>query len=116
MTSNNDITPVAENPNLLLGNIKNDKQVTYNAMVGDILELKGTDDYCQITIMAGVEKPRHVNFSIKKIHFDIVKSQCKVGDKVKIYFYPVSKLAKKNQEQYYTTCWIIDVEKIVFGN
>jgi hypothetical protein len=86
---------------------KNDKQVHFNHIKGEIIELNTGDRFCSITLDVGHENPRQVNLSLKKHQFDKLTEKFKMNDKVVIRYFLSS---KKKSERWYTTANVLDVQ------
>ena len=89
--------------------IKNDRQLYFNQVKGIIEELNGDGDFCSITVSVGHENPRHVNLSLKKIHYDRIAAGLKLGEKILARFYVVS---RKKDGRWYTSANLLDVQKL----
>ena len=50
--------------------IKNDKQLYFNQIKGDIIELNDGEQYCSITLSVGHDNTRNVNLVMKKKQYD----------------------------------------------
>lgn len=85
---------------------KNDKQVFFNRIKGIIHELNDGEKYCSITLSIGHENSRYTNLVCKKSEFDKYSVDYKLGDKVTIQFYLVSRF---KAERWYTSATILDV-------
>lgn len=107
--------PEFDNEPILTNYTKNEKQHKFNEIIGLIHELNDGEEFCSITINTGKERPREVNFAIKKPDFDIINDKCNIGDKVKIFFFPTSKRDKNNAQRFYNNNNIIGLERINFN-
>ena len=86
---------------------KNDKQLYFNRVKGEIVEINTADLWCSITLKVGHENSRLVNFSFKKDQFERFLENKKVGDKVGIKFFLTSRF--KNQ-RWHTTANVLSVD------
>ena len=89
--------------------IKNDRQIYFNQVKGEITELNKYPEFCSITVSVGHENPRHVNLSLKKPHYDRISSDLKLGDRILARFYVVS---RKKSDRWYTSANLLDVQKL----
>lgn len=89
--------------------IKNDRQIYFNQVKGEITELNDNSDFCSITVCVGHENPRHVNLSLKKPHYDRISSSLQLGDRILARFYVVS---RKKADRWYTSANLLDVQKL----
>lgn len=71
---------------------RNDKQHKFASIKGKIIELNNGEKFCSITLEAGHENKRPVNLVVKKINFDKVNSDFKLGDRVVVKFYLTSRV------------------------
>jgi hypothetical protein len=97
-----------ENGGNLLFN-RNEKQLNFNTIKGILHECNDGDDWCSITLNVGHENPRFINLAIKKPHFDVIKDNHKIGNKVIVMFYLTSRY--KNG-RWYTTANILQVDNL----
>jgi hypothetical protein len=107
----------SDNNEILLNNYtKNDKQKKYNEIIGDVSELNDGEEFCSVTIMSGSDRPREVNFCIKKPDYNVlIENGLSVHDKVKIFFFPTSKRDRNNNKRFYNNNNIIGVERFSFN-
>ena len=85
---------------------KNDRQVYFNQIKGAIEEFNDGDKFCSITIRVGHETTRFVNFSTLRHHFEQIRKDVKIGDKVTVIFY----LSSRNKNnRWYTMAIVLDV-------
>ena len=91
--------------------IKNDKQLYFNQIKGDIIELNDGEQYCSITLSVGHDNTRNVNLVMKKKQYDtqITTTGIKIKDKVTARFYVSSRF--KNG-RWYTMANTLDVAKV----
>ena len=87
---------------------KNDKQQQFNQIKGTITQLNEYEKYCSVTVKAGHENPRDVNLTCKKQLFELIKNLHKVGDRVSITYYLVSRF----KTHWHTTANILSIEKM----
>jgi hypothetical protein len=96
------------------GNIEdfnnNDKQHKFNEIKGVVIEINDGDRFGSITLMVGHEKPREVNVVVKKSRFDLVKTQCEIGEKVTIQYYLTSRF---DNNRWYTIANLLSVSPSV---
>jgi hypothetical protein len=89
--------------------IKNEKQVFFNQIRGEIFEICVEDKFSNVVLSLGHENVRHASFVTKTELFNTYKDTIKIGDKVMIRFYISS---RKKHDRWYTTATILDVQKI----
>ncbi len=87
---------------------RNDKQLYFNQIKGEILEFNDGDRFGNITLKVGHEKPRDVNVALKKQLFEKIVSEFKIGDKVNVKFYLTS---KHKNNHWYTMANVLEVTK-----
>lgn len=76
---------------------RNDKQLFFNRIKGELKELNYNEDkYCNITISVGHENKRDVNFVMDKQNFEKISETHKIGDKICVQFFVVSRKNKAN--------------------
>lgn len=66
---------------------KNDKQLYFNQIRGELVEKNKLDKYCYIVLQVGHENKRHICFNIKKEFYDELLLDKNIGDKVSVRFY-----------------------------
>lgn len=88
--------------------IRSDKQVLFNQVRGFIDEINEEADFCNITLKVGHENQRLVNFSMKRLQFEEIAKNHKLGEKVTIRFYISS---RKKHDRWYTTASVLDIRK-----
>lgn len=88
--------------------IKNERQVLFNQIKGELEEINEGDVFCNITLKVGHENPRQVNLTLKRTQFDEISNAYKIGDKVACRFYISS---RKKHERWYTTASVLDIRK-----
>jgi hypothetical protein len=88
--------------------IKNEKQVFFNQIRGEIFEINVEDKFSNVVLSLGHENVRHAAFVIKTGLFDSYKQSINIGDKVMIRFYLSS---RKKHDRWYTTATILDINK-----
>lgn len=86
---------------------KNDKQLYFNRVKGEIVEINNSDIWCSITLKVGHENSRLVNLSFKKDQYDKLIQNKKVGDKVGIKFFLTSRF--KNNK-WFTTANVLSID------
>lgn len=89
--------------------IHNEKQIYYNQVRGVLCEKNDEEQFCNITIEAGHETKRYINFCLKKSLFDKIFNTIEIGEKVFIRFFASSKF--KN-EKWYTVLNVLECSKI----
>ena len=89
---------------------KNEKQHNFNMIKGKISEFNDDKKYCSITLTVGHERPRFINFSVKKETFDNYLLSYGIGDKVAIQYFASS---NKKETRWYTTLSILHIEKVL---
>lgn len=87
--------------------IKNEKQVFFNQIKGEIFEINVEEKFSNVVLKLGHENTRHASFVIKTEIFKQYDSKLNVGDKVSIRFYISS---RKKHERWYTTATILDLQ------
>jgi hypothetical protein len=88
---------------------KNDKQVFFNCIKGEISELNNGGVWCSLTLIVGHENPRSVNFSVKKDKFDKILSSHKIKDKVSVKYF-ISSMYKNNR--WHTNANLLGIELV----
>lgn len=86
--------------------IKNDKQIYYNQVKGEINEINICDDYSSVTLRVGRENYRNVNLSCKTQFFIEMIRKYSLGDKVMCQFYLAS---NKKNDRWFTTATLLSV-------
>ena len=86
--------------------IKNDKQIYYNQIRGEIKEINICEDYSSVTITVGRENARNVNLSCKTQFFREMIKKCSLGDKIICQFYVSS---NKKNDRWYTTATLLSL-------
>jgi hypothetical protein len=76
--------------------IKNDKQVYYNQVRGNIIELNDNGKHQSITLSVGHEKKREINLSCKQETYEQIVKSYKIGDFVTIRFFLSSRYIMGN--------------------
>ena len=87
--------------------IKNDKQVFFNQIRGEIFEINVEEKFSNVVLQIGHENTRHASFVIKTELFKQYEPGLNVGDKVTIRFYISS---RKKHDRWYTTATILDLQ------
>jgi hypothetical protein len=88
---------------------KNQLQLYFNQVKGEIIEIVYDEKYSNLTIRVGHENSRLVNFVAKSPFFKDIVKDFQIGDKIIAKYYISS---KKKNERYYTTASLLDVQKI----
>ena len=86
--------------------IKNDKQVHFNQVKGELIEINLADDFCNIVLRVGLSNERNVCLSTKTEYFKNIFKDYKIGDKLIAQFYIVS---NKKSDRWYTTAYLLDL-------
>lgn len=86
--------------------IKNDKQVHFNQVKGELIEINLADDFCNIVLRVGLSNERHVCLSTKTEYFKNIFKDYKIGDKLIAQFYVAS---NKKSDRWYTTAYLLDL-------
>lgn len=86
--------------------IKNDKQIYYNQIRGEIKEINICDEYSSVTLSVGRENSRKVNLSCRTQYFKEMIKNCSMGDKVVCHFYVAS---NKKNDRWYTTATLLSL-------
>ena len=89
--------------------IKNDKQVFFNQIRGEICEINVEERFSNVVLQLGHENTRHASFVIKTEGFKTYEDKIKIGDKVTIRFYVSS---RKKHDRWYTTATILDLQLV----
>jgi hypothetical protein len=90
------------------GVIKNEKQVFFNQIKGEICEINVEDQFSNVVLSLGHENMRHASFVTKTELFNAYKDTISLGDKVTIRFYISS---RKKHDRWYTTATVLDIQK-----
>jgi hypothetical protein len=88
--------------------INNQKQVKFNEIKGVLSEITFDEQFCSITIQVGHTNPRQINLSSKKVYFDEIIKDFKVGDNVLAMFYIAS---TKKYNRWYTTAFLLSLNR-----
>jgi hypothetical protein len=88
--------------------IHNEKQVKFNEVKGVLSEINLNDEFCSITIEVGHSNPRQINLSSKKVYFDEIIKDFKIGDNILAMFY-VASIKKYNR--WYTTAFLLSLNR-----
>ena len=86
--------------------IKNDKQIYYNQIKGEIKEINICEDYSSVTLVVGRENYRNVNLSCKTQFFKEMISKYSLGDKIVCHFYIAS---NKKNDRWFTTATLLSI-------
>jgi hypothetical protein len=88
--------------------IHNEKQVKFNEVKGILSEINLDNEFCSITIEVGHSNPRQINLSSKKVYFDEMIKDFKIGDNIQAMFYVAS---TKKYNRWYTTAFLLSLNK-----
>lgn len=88
--------------------IKNDKQVHFNQVKGELIEINQADDFCNVVLRVGLSNDRCVSLSTKTEYFKEIFKDFKIGDKLIAQFYIAS---NKKNERWYTTAYLLQLTK-----
>ena len=86
--------------------ISNDKQIHFNQVKGEIIEINRGEEFSNLTLTLGHSNPRNINLSTKTYHFEEMIKRYTIGDKVVAQFYVSSNF--KN-DRWYTTANILSL-------
>jgi hypothetical protein len=89
--------------------IKNNLQLYFNQVKGEVVEIEEGEKYSNITIKVGHNNPRLVNLVAKTESFKLVTNNVKICDNVVAKFYLTS---NKKNERYYTTATLLQMDVI----
>ena len=78
---------ICSNTSMKEGVIKNEKQVFFNQIRGEICEINVEDQFSNVVLSLGHENIRHASFVTKTELFNAYKDTIALGDKVTIRFY-----------------------------
>ena len=87
---------------------KNQLQLYFNQIKGEIAEINIDELYSNVTLKVGHHNSRVVNLVAKTPTFHNLIGNFKVGDKIIAKYYLSS---NKKIERYYTTATLLDVQK-----
>lgn len=87
---------------------KNQLQLYFNQIKGEILEINIEEAFSNVTIQVGHHNTRLVNLVSKTNAFNDLMNNFKIGDKVIAKYYLSS---KKKNGRYYTSATILDIQK-----
>lgn len=93
---------------------KNQLQLYFNQIKGEISEINIDEKYSNITVLVGHTNFRLVNLVAKTMMFNNLIGDFKVGDKIIAKFYISS---NKKNNRYYTTATLVEIQfqsKIIF--
>lgn len=88
--------------------IKNDLQVWFNQIRGEILEIEVGEKFSNITLKVGNSNTRLVNLSSKTEYFNKITAGVNIGEKIVAKFYISS---NKKNDRYYTTATLLEISK-----
>jgi hypothetical protein len=86
---------------------KNDKQIYFNRVRGEIAEINLSEIWCSLTLKVGHENSRLVNFTFKKDQYQKLLEDKNVGDKVGVKFFLTSRF-KNNR--WHTTANVLSLD------
>lgn len=89
--------------------IKNDLQLYFNQVKGEVVEIDEAEKYSNITVKVGHNNTRLVNIVAKTESFRLLTDKVKIGDNVIAKFYITS---NKKNERYYTTATLLQIDVI----
>jgi molybdopterin-binding protein len=92
---------------------KNQLQLYFNQIKGEIAEIIIDELYSNVTIKVGHHNSRIVNLVAKTPMFHNLIGNFKVGDKIIAKYYLSS---NKKNERYYTTATLLEVQKQPMNN
>lgn len=87
--------------------IKNELQLYFNQVKGEVVEIEEAEKYSNITVKVGHNNTRLVNLVAKTESFRLITNKVKIGDNVIAKFYITS---NKKNERYYTTATLLQVD------
>lgn len=87
---------------------KNEMQIYFNQVKGEISEINKGDKFSNITITVGHANKRNANFVAKSDFFDEQTKGLNIGDKVCVKYYLSS---IKKFDRWYTNATILLIEK-----
>ena len=87
---------------------KNNLQLFFNQIKGEIIEINKDEIYCNITIKVGHSNYRLVNLVSKTVFFENIIKNYKINDIVTAKFYITS---NKKNDRYYTTATLLELQK-----
>jgi hypothetical protein len=87
---------------------KNQLQLYFNQVKGEIVEINLDELYSNLTIKVGHHNSRQVNLVAKTSTFNNIISNLKLGDRIVAKYYLSS---NKKNDRYYTTATILDAQK-----
>ena len=96
-----------ENTDIKVDFNKNDKQLYFNRIKGEIVEINTAELWCSLTLKVGHENSRLVNFAFKKDQHQQLLGNKKVGDKVGVKFFLTSRF--KN-ERWHTSANVLSID------
>ena len=88
--------------------IKNDLQIWYNQVRGEVFEIELGEKFSNITLKVGKANPRLVNLSSKTEYFNKIVEGIELGEKVSAKFYVSS---NKKNDRYYTTATLLEISR-----
>ena len=87
---------------------KNDQQIYFNQIRGILESFSKGDNFINLVLKVGHEKPRHVAFVGKMEKYADFEKFLTIGSKIIVHFFPSSK--EKNQF-WYTSLNILEIKK-----
>lgn len=86
--------------------IKNEKQIFFNQVKGEIIEIEISDEYSSVTLTVGRDNKRKVNLAGKTVFFNEFINKFRISDKVVAQFYISS---NKKNDRWYTTATLLSM-------
>jgi hypothetical protein len=92
---------------------KNQLQLYFNQIKGEIIEINIDELYSNVTLKVGHHNSRVVNLVAKTLTFKNIIGSFEVGDKIIAKYYISS---NKKNDRYYTTATLLEVQKQTMNN
>jgi len=89
--------------------IKNDKQIFFNRVKGEITEIADGDEFSSITLKVGHVNTRQVNLCFKTAYREDLLADAQIGQVVEAQFYLTS---HNKHERWYTTATLLALQQI----
>jgi hypothetical protein len=90
--------------------IKNDKQIFFNRVKGELTEIADGDEFSSITLKVGHVNTRQVNLCFKTAFKEGLIGQAQLGQIVEAQFYLTS---HNRHERWYTTATLLALQQII---
>lgn len=87
--------------------IKNNLQLYFNQVKGEVVEVEYGERFSNLTVKVGHNNPRLVNLVAKTETFKLLTNNIKIGDNIVAKFYLSS---NKKNERYYTTATLLQAD------